>query len=132
MKVKYLNCFFGLYSILCDKQQEHHRVFTMMLSLSGYFENTIPFPLSITISYLNSVCCIIFNMLKRVRMKIIHAVLFMSRSKFLKIKCKKCRNEQLVFEKASIVVKCLVCGTELASPLGGKATIKSKIIQAFK
>ncbi|MDD4423708.1 MAG: 30S ribosomal protein S27e, partial [Methanocorpusculum parvum] len=33
-----------------------------------------------------------------------------TRSKFLKVKCPDCENEQLVFEKATSVVECTVCG----------------------
>ena len=47
--------------------------------------------------------------------------------KFLKVKCKKCRNEQIVFSKASTVVKCLVCESVLAEPRGGLADIKTKV-----
>ncbi len=50
-------------------------------------------------------------------------------SKFLKVVCSKCKNEQIIFNKASSKVKCLVCGFELAGPTGGKARIKSKVIQ---
>ncbi len=46
-------------------------------------------------------------------------------SKFLKVKCKKCKNEQVVFEKSASPVKCLVCGEVLAEPTGGKSKIKS-------
>jgi small subunit ribosomal protein S27e len=46
------------------------------------------------------------------------------KSRFLKVKCKKCRNEQIVFDKAAMVVKCLVCGAVLAEPTGGLAIIK--------
>ncbi|MFA4819592.1 MAG: 30S ribosomal protein S27e [Candidatus Aenigmatarchaeota archaeon] len=49
------------------------------------------------------------------------------KSKFLKVKCKKCRNEQIIFNKAAIVVKCLVCESILAEPTGGLAEIKTKI-----
>ncbi|MEM5812579.1 MAG: 30S ribosomal protein S27e [Candidatus Aenigmatarchaeota archaeon] len=49
-------------------------------------------------------------------------------SKFLKVKCNKCKNEQMVFEKASTVVKCLVCGEVLAEPTGGKAKLNVKVI----
>lgn len=51
------------------------------------------------------------------------------RSKFLKVKCHDCNNEQLIFNKASMVVKCSVCGATLAKPTGGMAVIKSKIIE---
>lgn len=47
-------------------------------------------------------------------------------SKFFKVKCEKCKNEQTVFEKSANVVKCLVCGEVLAEPTGGKVKIKSK------
>ena len=53
----------------------------------------------------------------------------MPKSKFLKVICSKCKNEQIIFNKASSIVKCLVCGFELAEPTGGKAKIKSKVIQ---
>jgi len=53
-------------------------------------------------------------------------------SKFLKIVCSKCKNEQIIFNKASSKVSCLVCGTELADATGGKAKIKSKVIQVLE
>lgn len=53
-------------------------------------------------------------------------------SKFLKIKCKKCKHEQTVFEKPATEVKCLECGESLVSPLGGKADIKTKIVSVLK
>jgi small subunit ribosomal protein S27e len=56
--------------------------------------------------------------------------MFMSR--FLRIKCNKCKNEQVVFEKASSEVKCLVCGNVLATPTGGKVRTESKVIEALK
>lgn len=49
------------------------------------------------------------------------------KSKFLKVKCKKCRNEQIIFSKAATVVKCLVCESVLAEPTGGLADVKTKI-----
>jgi len=52
-------------------------------------------------------------------------------SKFLKVTCSKCKNEQIIFNKASTRVKCLVCGSELAEPTGGKAKIKSKVLQVY-
>jgi len=53
-------------------------------------------------------------------------------SKFLKVKCKKCNNEQVIFNKASTVVKCLVCEEILAIPKGGKAEIKTSVLEALK
>ena len=50
-------------------------------------------------------------------------------SSFLKVKCDKCKNEEVIFNKASTKVKCLVCGKELARPTGGKAKILVKTIE---
>ncbi|MDO9522098.1 MAG: 30S ribosomal protein S27e [Methanocorpusculum sp.] len=55
-----------------------------------------------------------------------------TRSKFLKVKCPDCENEQLVFEKATSVVECTVCGRVLAEPTGGKAVIKADIVATFE
>lgn len=55
-----------------------------------------------------------------------------NRSKFVKVKCPDCENEQLIFEKASSNVACVVCGRVLAVPTGGKAEIKADIIAAFE
>jgi len=55
-----------------------------------------------------------------------------NRSKFVKVKCPDCENEQLIFEKASSNVDCVVCGHVLATPTGGKAEIKADIITAFE
>ena len=48
--------------------------------------------------------------------------------KFLKVKCGKCKNEQIVFEKPASAVKCLVCGEVMAEPTGGKAKFMTKIL----
>ena len=53
-------------------------------------------------------------------------------SKFLKVVCSKCKNEQIIFNKASMNVKCLVCGIELSESRGGKAKIKAKVLQVFE
>ena len=49
-------------------------------------------------------------------------------SKFVKVKCGQCKNEQIIFDRAATEVKCLVCGEVLAVPTGGKVEIKAKII----
>lgn len=51
------------------------------------------------------------------------------RSRFVKVRCAKCKNEQVVFGKASSSVKCLVCGAVISEPSGGKARIKARIIE---
>jgi small subunit ribosomal protein S27e len=54
------------------------------------------------------------------------------RSSFIRVKCLKCGNEQLVFSSAVNRVTCNVCGTELAEPSGGKAKIKGEIVAIFE
>lgn len=51
------------------------------------------------------------------------------KSKFVKVQCDKCKNEQIIFNKASMIVKCLVCENILAEPTGGIANIKAKILK---
>jgi small subunit ribosomal protein S27e len=47
------------------------------------------------------------------------------RSRFLKVKCLDCENEQIIFGYASTEVKCLKCGKVLARPSGGKARLET-------
>ena len=54
-----------------------------------------------------------------------------STSKFVKIRCPKCRNEQIMFGKASSKVMCLVCGKVLAEPGGGKSRVKARILEVL-
>ncbi|MFH1420862.1 MAG: 30S ribosomal protein S27e [Candidatus Aenigmatarchaeota archaeon] len=51
-------------------------------------------------------------------------------SKFLRVKCNKCKNEQVIFNKASSTVKCLVCESVIAEPTGGKADVKTKVLHS--
>ena len=53
-------------------------------------------------------------------------------SKFVKIRCPKCKNEQIMFGKASTKVSCLVCGKVLAGPSGGKARIKARVLEVLE
>ena len=53
-------------------------------------------------------------------------------SKFIKIRCPKCKNEQIMFGKAASNVKCLVCGKILAEPTGGKSKIKARILEVLE
>lgn len=52
-------------------------------------------------------------------------------SRFLKVQCLKCKNEQIIFNKAAKDVKCLVCDNTLAEVTGGKSIIKSKILKVL-
>ena len=53
-------------------------------------------------------------------------------SKFVKVRCPKCKNEQTMFGKASTTVKCLVCEKVLAEPEGGKAKIKARVLEVLE
>ena len=47
----------------------------------------------------------------------------MASSKFLRVHCRDCGNEQIVFERATTVINCAVCGSILTRPAGGKAQL---------
>ena len=53
-------------------------------------------------------------------------------SKFIKLRCPKCKNEQIMFGKASTLVTCLVCGKVLAEPTGGKSRVKARILEVLE
>ena len=52
-------------------------------------------------------------------------------SKFIKIRCPKCKNEQVIFGKAATKIKCLVCGKTIAEPTGGKIRVKARILEVL-
>jgi len=52
-------------------------------------------------------------------------------NKFLKVVCPKCKNEQTIFEKATTVIPCLVCGNILAEPTGGKIMLKTRVLETL-
>ncbi|WP_456474355.1 30S ribosomal protein S27e [Candidatus Pyrohabitans sp.] len=54
------------------------------------------------------------------------------RSRFLRVKCDDCSNEQIIFGSASSKVTCLVCGKTLAEPTGGKVKVLTKIISVLE
>ena len=49
-------------------------------------------------------------------------------SKFIKVRCSKCKNEQIIFGKTATDIKCLVCDRILAEPSGGKSKINPFIV----
>ena len=53
-------------------------------------------------------------------------------SKFIKLRCNKCKNQQIIFGKPSSKVNCLVCNTALAEPTGGKGHIKTQILEVLE
>ena len=46
------------------------------------------------------------------------------RSRFIRVKCLDCENEQTIFASATTEVTCLKCGKVLAKPSGGKAKLE--------
>lgn len=55
-----------------------------------------------------------------------------SSSKFVKIRCPKCKNEQILFGKSASKVSCLLCQKLLAEPTGGKARVKARILEVLE
>lgn len=53
-------------------------------------------------------------------------------SKFVSVRCQKCKNKQIIFSKLSSIVKCLVCDEVLAEPTGGKGKINAKILEVLE
>jgi small subunit ribosomal protein S27e len=53
------------------------------------------------------------------------------KSKFVRVRCPKCKNEQVIFGKASTEVQCLICNQILAESGGGKAKIKARILEVL-
>jgi len=54
------------------------------------------------------------------------------RGKFLRARCGKCKNEQIIFDHAAMPIKCLVCSELLASPTGGRAKITTEILEVLQ
>lgn len=46
-------------------------------------------------------------------------------SVFLRVKCEDCGNEQIIFNKPAVDVKCLVCDKVLEEACGGKGQVKA-------
>jgi len=55
-----------------------------------------------------------------------------NRSRFFRVKCPDCENEQVVFEKASTTVECVVCRKVLAEPSGGKAQLRAEVLATLE
>ena len=53
-------------------------------------------------------------------------------SKFIKVRCPKCKNEQIIFGKSASEVKCLVCDKVLAEPTGGKTRVKARVLEVLE
>ena len=53
-------------------------------------------------------------------------------SKFIKVRCPKCKNEQIIYGKVSSSVVCLVCDKRIAEATGGKTKVKSRILEVLE
>jgi len=71
------------------------------------------------------ITCNVFGWLKIVKIK-------ESVSKFIKVRCPKCNNEQITFGKTAVKVDCLVCGKTVAEPTGGKSRVKARILEVLE
>jgi len=60
-------------------------------------------------------------------MKKNHIEIPMPGSKFYKVNCKECSEQQIVFSHASTPITCNSCGNIIANPTGSKAKIIGKI-----
>jgi len=54
------------------------------------------------------------------------------RSSFLRVKCTKCGNEQIIYSHTVNKVNCTVCGIEIAEPSGGKTIVKGEVLNVFE
>jgi len=52
-------------------------------------------------------------------------------SRFLRVKCLNCGNQQIIFGCSATDVECLVCGKTLLQSTGGKARILTKILEVL-
>lgn len=53
------------------------------------------------------------------------------RGKFVRVRC-KCKNEQIVFDRAAMQIKCLVCSELLATPTGGRVKFDTEILEVLQ
>lgn len=55
-----------------------------------------------------------------------------TKSKFIKVRCPKCKNEQIIFGKTATKVDCLVCSKNLSEPTAGKSKIRARILEVLE
>jgi small subunit ribosomal protein S27e len=55
-----------------------------------------------------------------------------SSSKFIKVRCPKCKNEQITFGKTTTTVNCLICGKPLSEPTGGRSKVKARVLEVLE
>jgi small subunit ribosomal protein S27e len=53
-------------------------------------------------------------------------------SKFIRVRCNQCKNEQVIFGKTATKVECVVCNSDLANSAGGKAKINARVLEVLE
>ncbi|MBI2109633.1 30S ribosomal protein S27e [Candidatus Woesearchaeota archaeon] len=53
-------------------------------------------------------------------------------SRFIKVRCSKCKNEQIIFGKPAVTINCLVCNKTIAESTGGKGNIKARVLEVLE
>jgi small subunit ribosomal protein S27e len=51
------------------------------------------------------------------------------RAPYLVVKCPDCSSEQVVFSRPSTKVSCVICGSLLASPTGGRGEFRAEVLR---
>ena len=49
--------------------------------------------------------------------------------RFLRVNCRDCGHEAIIFDRASTSIPCSICGATLARPIGGKADLSGSTIE---
>ncbi|MAG27965.1 30S ribosomal protein S27e [Candidatus Pacearchaeota archaeon] len=53
------------------------------------------------------------------------------KSKYLKVKCPRCKSEQMIFGKSAMQIKCPECNRLLTKTTGGKTKIRALITKVL-
>ena len=51
------------------------------------------------------------------------------RSKFVHVMCKKCKSEQVIYNKAVNTITCNKCQAKMAEPTGGEIRVSAKVLE---
>ena len=60
------------------------------------------------------------------------SILTRPKSRFIRVKCEKCNNSQIIFNRPSTDVNCLKCNELLAKTTGGTADVKGKVLEVLE
>ncbi len=48
---------------------------------------------------------------------------------FIRVACRDCGNEAILFDRSATVINCAICGATLSRPAGGKADLVGGVVQ---